>query len=453
MQSVRIKKGYRFRISGTPGLTLDSLGDPEQVALLPAKISHIKPRLRVTEGDAVHIGSPLFEDKRNARIKFLSPGGGRIARITFGPRRKVEAIVIQRETHNEPELRFEPVQPAELDAMDREKIVERILDGGLWWVFHELPFRDYPAPDCLPPRIIVSLSAKEPFQPQPSVYLQDRNDLFEFGLRVLHKLAPGNVVVFGEAGDAFLTSSYENRLTHTIEGNFPADDAGTLLYHIKASANENRSWYISGQDLLLLAALLAHGRYPTERIVAVGGDAAPVRRHVRTRLGAPLSHVVDTSAIGNDTRLVVGGLMRGYASGPDGFVGLYETALTVLNEGARAQFMALFSPGVAAHSYSRVFLSRLNPADVTYDCNVHGEKRACIACMHCADVCPVDILPQMTYKAIRVEEVEEYLGHGLLDCVECGLCSYVCPSKIELSQTFKTAKAAYAKELMGSRES
>jgi Na+-transporting NADH:ubiquinone oxidoreductase subunit A len=453
MQTVRIKKGRRFRISGTPDPAVESLADPEQVALLPAKIPHIKPRLQVTEGDQVHIGSPLLEDKRNARIRFLSPAGGTVAQVKFGPRRRVEAIIILRDSHDEPELTFEPIPSGTLDAMDREDIVARILTGGLWWVFHELPFRDYPDPDCAPPRIIVSLSAKEPFQPQPSAYLQDQNDLFEFGLRVLHKLAQGNVVVFGDAGDAYLTSRYGHRLTHTVEGNFPADDAGTLLYHIKVSPNENRSWYINGQDLLLLAGLLAHGRYPIERIVAVGGDAAPVRRHVRTRLGAPLSHVVGTSAIGKDTRLVVGGLMRGYAAGPDGFVGLYETAVSLVTEGARAQFLALFRPGFAAQSYSRVFLSRLNPAQLTYDCNVHGDERACIACMHCADVCPVDILPQMTYKAILAEEVEEFLEHGLLDCVECGLCSYVCPSKIELSQTFKTAKAAYAIEQTGSRKS
>ena len=81
---------------------------------------------------------------------------------------------------------------------------------------------------------------------------------------------------------------------------------------------------------------------------------------------------------------------------------------------------------------------------------MNGEERACIACLHCASVCPVDILPQLTYKAILAEEVEEYLEHGLLDCVECGLCTYVCPSKIELTRTFIAAKAAYAKERMAS---
>jgi Na+-transporting NADH:ubiquinone oxidoreductase subunit A len=63
------------------------------------------------------------------------------------------------------------------------------------------------------------------------------------------------------------------------------------------------------------------------------------------------------------------------------------------------------------------------------------------------DVCPVEILPQLTYKSILAGEVEESLEHGLLDCVECGLCSYVCPSKIELFDTLKTARAAYYKEI------
>jgi Na+-transporting NADH:ubiquinone oxidoreductase subunit A len=58
----------------------------------------------------------------------------------------------------------------------------------------------------------------------------------------------------------------------------------------------------------------------------------------------------------------------------------------------------------------------------------------------------VEILPQLTYKSILAEEVEEYLAHGLLDCVECGLCSYVCPSKIELLETLKSAKTSYYRD-------
>ena len=74
---------------------------------------------------------------------------------------------------------------------------------------------------------------------------------------------------------------------------------------------------------------------------------------------------------------------------------------------------------------------------------MHGGYRACIACGYCAEVCPVDILPQFTYKAVMAEETEEALEHGLLDCVECGLCSYVCPAKIELLESFRTARSDY----------
>ncbi len=77
------------------------------------------------------------------------------------------------------------------------------------------------------------------------------------------------------------------------------------------------------------------------------------------------------------------------------------------------------------------------------DCNCHGEERACINCGYCTEVCPVDILPQFTYKSILSDEIEEALAHGLLDCVECGLCTYVCPCKIELCDNLKNTKKAY----------
>lgn len=143
---------------------------------------------------------------------------------------------------------------------------------------------------------------------------------------------------------------------------------------------------------------------------------------------------------------MVGGLLRGYESDRRGFMGHYETALNLVPQASEAEFLALFNPGFSKPTYSRSFISRLNPGKLSYNCNLHGGQRACIACLHCSDVCPVDIMPHMTYKAVLTGEVEEFLEHGLLDCVECGLCSYVCPSKIELTRTFIDAKAAYAKE-------
>lgn len=446
MKTLKLKKGHQFRINGPPRPELTAVPNPEQVALLPSKIPHIKPRLKVSEGDSVRIGSLLFEDKRNPAFKFLSPGGGKVSRIQFGPRHSIEAIVINLDMDNEPRSEF-PVIPAEsLDTMDRAQLVDQILAGGMWWVFRELPFRDLPDPKTVPPRIIVSLSCREPFQPLASVYLKGQEALMDYGLRILNKLAGGPAVVCADTQDTDLTRNYGQWLTHVVSGKYPAGEAGVLNFHIKQSAEENRTWIINGQEVLLLARLLTQGRYPIERVVAMGGNEAPVQGHFRTRTGVPLSRLVRPPLEKQDVRWIVGGLMNGYTSNGEGYLGLRETALTMIPEGNRARFLALFNPGFCAPTYTRTFLSRINPNPLDYDGNLHGEPRACIACMYCVDVCPVDILPQMTYKAILAEEVEEYLEHGLLDCVECGLCSYVCPSKIELSQTFKAAKTAYAKE-------
>jgi len=447
MQQLIIKKGYRLRIAGAPADAITDLPDPPRVALLPEHIPHVKPRLRVAEGDRVKAGSALIEDKRDHRFVFMSPGGGTVKEIRFGPRRVIQAIVIDRESADEPHEAFDALEAVDLERMGRDKLVAHLLQGGMWWVLRQLPFRDLPDPDSQPPLILVGLDAREPFQPDPSIYLEGQEQMLVLGLQALAKLAgSAKVVVFTGSDRQPVIDRHKGVLTHLVSGFYPSDDPGTVLYHIKRDAAENRAWYVAGQDLLLLARFLAEGRHPTRRVVSVGGSDAPERRHFRIRMGAPLSQLADPEQINGRSRLIVGGVLRGFAAPRDGFMGLYETALNILPAGGEAEFLALYDPGFSKPSYSRVFLSRLNPAQLVCTCHLHGGLRACISCMHCAQVCPVDLWPQMIHKAIHAGEVEECLELGLLDCVECGLCSYVCLSKIELMQGFIDAKAAYAKE-------
>jgi Na+-transporting NADH:ubiquinone oxidoreductase subunit A len=73
MISARIRKGYNLNIAGQPSPEVKQLKRPKQVAALPEKIRFIKPRLLVEVEDKVKVGTPLFEDKRNSDLKFLSP--------------------------------------------------------------------------------------------------------------------------------------------------------------------------------------------------------------------------------------------------------------------------------------------------------------------------------------------------------------------------------------------
>jgi len=437
LKTLRIKKGYRFRVEGRPGPTLKRLGPPETVALVPEHIPFIKPRLIVHEGDKVKAGSLLLEDKHRPELKFRSPGGGIVESIRFGPRRVLKAVVIRLDPEEARES-FHPMTETEVDQADRSHLVERIQEGGLWPLFRELPFRNIPESRIVPPTIIVTLGTKEPFEPFPSIYLRDREALFLFGIRILEKLSPRVDVVLDS--EYAVPELLAHRITGTVSGEYPCGDAGVFLHHSGKDGLRNRSWFLHGQEVLLLARFFREGRYPTERIMALAGPGTDGPCHCLTRTGIPLNLLVRESPADSRRRFVVGGLFTGYGESEEGYLGFREAAVTILRDDAAPEYGALFNPGYRKPTYSRAFLSRLNPDPLVLDCRYHGEERACIGCGFCAEVCPVDILPQFTYKAVRAGEMEEALEHGILDCVECGLCSHVCPSKIELGQTFKAAR-------------
>lgn len=446
MKHLHGKKGYHLQIAGAPALDSDTADRPSRLALLPEKLSFVKPRLKVQQGGRVRLGSPLFEDKRNTDICFLSPGGGLVEEIKFGPRRVIQEIVVKLDEMEE-KVSFAQYSETEVEKLDRPQLVQAIIAGGLWPLIRELPCRDYARPDFIPPAIYVGLGSLEPFQPDPMVYLAGQEDLFRYGLKVLGRLADQRVFVATHHGNSAVRNTLKDSVNLTYSGPYPAHDPGVLLYRMKTSSEQNSSWYIDGQDVLSIARLLQGGVYPTTRIVVLAGSGATRPRHVQSRIGVPLSTLADGDFSKAGYRYIEGGIFTGFATPKDSYLGFFETALNLLPEGdCKGEFLGLFAPGYHKPSYSRAFLSKLNRAPLESDCNMHGDQRACIACGYCARVCPVDILPQFTYKAILAEEVEESLEHGLLDCVECGLCSYVCPSKIELVQTFKAAKADYRKE-------
>ena len=271
MKSIRIHKGYDLPISGEPSRELVRIATPERVASLPERIPFVKPRLTVKEGDAVKIGSILFEDKRNPDVKFLSPGGGSIQQINFGKRRVIKEIVIKLDGEEERES-FQAYTEADIDIIKRPDLVSAIMKGGCWGLFRVLPFGDIPDQETEPPSIIVNIDSKEPFQPSPEVYLDGAMDLFRFGVEILKKLSKK---VYLTITDRHAAKTQLNGMpTHVMKGPYPAGEPGVLLYHTKQHPEENRAWTITGQNLLLLAGLLKQGRYPIERTMVVAGSRA-----------------------------------------------------------------------------------------------------------------------------------------------------------------------------------
>lgn len=65
----------------------------------------------------------------------------------------------------------------------------------------------------------------------------------------------------------------------------------------------------------------------------------------------------------------------------------------------------------------------------------------CIRCGTCANVCPMNLLPQQLYWYAREKSFQKLEHYNLSDCIECGCCSVVCPSQIPLVHYFRFAKS------------
>jgi len=143
------------------------------------------------------------------------------------------------------------------------------------------------------------------------------------------------------------------------------------------------------------------------RVVTVTGSAVNEPRNYEARLGTSFASVVEQSKPdGNKHHIRMGGMMMGV--------------------------------DIPNSEYS---ICKITNCIFVNDYEPRPEAKECIRCSSCAQVCPVNLLPQQLYWYAKSENIEKANDYNLGDCIECGCCAYVCPSNIPLSEYFIFAKA------------
>lgn len=426
-------------MAGRPKQVLtDALPCP-RVGLLAADYLGLKPRFEVQVGNEVRRGQRLFHDKRTPDVGYTAPAAGTVTAIHRGERRAVVSVVIdvseeERAGRGE-EIGFDSFTGAPPDKVHPEAVRALLLESGLWTAFRTRPYSRVPEPGATPAAIFVTAMDTHPLAPDPEVVLAGREGDLETGLAVISRLSPGYTYLCTAALTRF--SAPEGRIRHErFAGPHPAGAPGTHIHVLEPVHRDKTVWHIGYQDVAAIGALFATGRLDVTRVIALSGPGVRRPRLVRTRIGAPLSEVLEGELAEGEQRIISGSVLGGRAvsSEADAYLGRYHNQVTVLPEGRQREFLGWLKPGGNIFSVTNAFLSALRRSRaLPFSTSTNGSPRPMVPIGTYEQVMPMDLEPTFLMRALIVGDIEqaEQLGCLELDEEDVALATFVCPGKYD----------------------
>ncbi len=441
MRKLKRRGGYNVPLAGRPRRDIDRPAAPADLRLPLASRRFTFASLKVAEGDRVRPGQVLAVDPTNHDVPLLAPRAG-----TVRLEKIARHVVLEEVAQEGPE-----------PAAGGGSVRERLPALGAWAFFEDAHTGELPDPAGTPSGLIVSTARLEPFAARGDVQLRGSLDAFARGLEHLQGLlayAPMWLLV-PDVQSLLAKELHEKLRGHaflevaTIPLRYPMDNVALAARDLGLEPTPERPvWAVQTEGVLAVDRALTEGRPVTDRVVALGGPAARRPRHLEMPTGYPFDALREAEVEDGPVRLVEGGALTG--RGVDGEVRGLDAecmGLTVLPEPTGRPLFGWIRPGFDRQSYSRTFLSLFRPAFAErMTTGLRGERRACIACGQCEEVCPARIMPHLIHKALYAEDLDRAEALGVDRCIGCALCSYVCPSKIELRPQFLEAQGQLREE-------
>lgn len=430
---IKLKKGLDLPITGAPEQVIRDQKDTSTIAVLGIDYVGMKPTMMVRVSDEVKLGQVLFTDKKNPSVKYTSPGSGRVIAIRRGEKRALLSVVI--ELSGDEEITFNSYTPDQLVSLEREKIVEQLLESGSWTALRARPFSKVADPDTTPHSIFITAMDTNPLAPSIEKILEGQDEDFRNGLQVLSKLTDGKLHLCKSPGANIPGADLDNLSVEEFSGPHPAGLVGTHIHFLDPVGRQKTVWYIGVQDVVAFGKLFTTGKIAVERIVALAGPAVKEPRLIKTRIGASLADVTARELNGEDNRIVSGSILSGHAADEAvGFLGRYHQQISVLAEDRERRLLGWLDPGLNLFSVKNIVLSKLTPKKkFNFSTSTNGEHRPIVPSGNYGQVMPLDLLPLFLMRALAVDDVEEAerLGCLELDEEDLALCAFVCPSKLD----------------------
>jgi len=444
---IKIKKGLKINLVGEAEKTISEI-NPKFCAIKPTDFVGVFPKLLIQEGDAVKAGSPLFFDKYREEIHFTSPVSGKVKELRRGDKRILLEIVIESDGE-ETAVDFGKGNP---NKLTRKEIIEKMLISGIWPMIRQRPYSIIADPSVKPKAIIISTFDTAPLAPDYDLVVHGYGEAFQTGIDALVKLTEGTVHlnISADGAPSGVFTNCKGIQLNKFSGKHPAGNAGTQIAFLDPINKGDAVWYLRPQEVLHIGRLFLNGKVDATHLVALSGSEVKRPHYFKTKIGSSITEMIRDNLISDDVRYISGNPLTGKKIEKTGYLGFYDSQITVLPEGDHFEFLGWATPGIKKFSFSHAYFSWLKPgAKYRLDTNFNGGERAYVMTGQFEKVFGWDIYPLQLIKAILIEDIDlmEKLGIYEVDEEDFALCEFIDPSKTEIQAIVRKGLDLMRKEM------
>ena len=449
---VSIHKGLDIRLQGLAEKQLKILPNSRIICISPLDFHGLNPKLLVKEGDSVRIGDPLFFDKTNEALHFVTPASGTVKSIIRGEKRKILQVLIETNENQE----YINGAAEDVSKLSPKELKTKMLACGLWPFIKQRPIDVIADQNQEPKAIFVSAFDSSPLAPDYNFILEGREEDLQTGFNALCQLTKGKVHLNIDAkNDSALFSNIKGVEINKFAGKHPAGNVGTQIHHIDPINKGEYIWTINIQDLVIIGNYFNTGKLNARRTIALSGSEVSEPQYYNVLIGTNLDGILKGKVKGNHVRFISGNVLTGDQKQQNDYLGYYHNQITVIPEGDNYKFFLTkgwLGLGFDKFSNSRLFPTFLLPKSKQFvlDTNTNGEERAFVVTGELERVFPFDIFPMQLVKAAMTKDIDGMENLGIYEVApeDFALCEYVCTTKINIQDEIRKGLDIVAEECL-----
>ena len=444
-KDISLKKGANLNLAGKAKKSINEKSKSDFFAILPDNFFSLTPKLIIKEGEEVSKGSPIFYDKKNPSIQFVSPTSGIVSKIIRVAKRKIESIIIEQQGDREITHKIPKV-------LSRENIIDTLTISGCWPFIRQRPYNIIADPNDVPKQILISCFTSAPLDVDFDFILKNQQDDFQSVINILNTLVDNKIILTVAKNSNSFFESINNVDVINITGPHPSSNPSVQIQKISPINMGDKIWVIRPEDVINISLLFKTGTYQAQRTVAVAGSSIKNPQYFKTKIGAQIDPLIKIAGIKykSQMRFINGDVLSGSTTNKVGFLGFYNNLLSVIPEGNKYRmfgwlpFVDNSIPSLSRTSFSWLFSKK----GYEIDTNLNGEERAIVVTGEMEKVFPMDIYPMQLLKVCMTGDIEKMEAFGIYEVVpeDFGLIDYANTSKIEAQEIISDAIELMIKE-------